>query len=136
MKRKLGESFFANPPQLGYGPNMYGRKCWTLMVPHGDDSTVSLSIRHHYGNLEEYDENYVAELWLAGDCWQIVTREEWDKRRKDVILYDGEGAVDAWAETNRLYIGNDTLIEIVEELKKRWEAMVFTLKIFSPSVCL
>ena len=125
---KIQYSFHAN--------NVTGRDRHQL-TRYFKDYSITVVINHHmgYDNLEDYRENaYRIEHSADMETQEVLTREEFYSRLQAIEENEGKEAAIIYAADCPAIIDH-YFSEQAAELIAQWEAMVFTLKLFSPQVC-
>ena len=138
------KSIALKTPQLYLGKNKHGQDCWSLTHYDGP-VTVCLEIRYYHGDEDGNPNHYTvmaANDSDTGACGyrEVMTTDEMRARYEIIAENEGYRAADAWNE--RLEddyilvnpaIGNTRILEIAQQLQRRWEAMI-NLNLFAPSI--
>jgi len=126
-------------PQLYLGKNKHGQDCWSLTHYDGP-VTVCLEIRYYHGDPDGNPNHYTvmaADDSDTGACGyrQVMTFQEMRTRMEVIEENEDKAAADAWLAKfdDEHMLSTPTILEIAEELKQRWEAML-TLNLFTPSI--
>ena len=130
----------SNSIDLSFGKNNNRKDRWMITTEVSSDwgECLWLEICHHHGyfDMDDYRENaYTLHIGSEDNEYEIISKVKRQQMYQDILDHEGPLKAKHWMMNQSKCITDETLLHLGEIMKDRWEAMVFTLELFRPTIC-